>query len=199
MTSFLSKDVISFNQIIFVINFMTMGDDEILIKRLGSRDLDELRVISRETFYESFAWGNSEENMQSYLDEAFSYTSLRKELDDPASAFYFATFGEHTIGYMKLNIGKAQTDLKDNNSLELARIYIKKEYQGRHTGKILLDKVLNIAKEKRVDFVWLGVWEKNQGAIRFYERNGFVKYSTHSFMLGNDRQTDLIMKLNMEL
>ncbi len=175
-----------------------MSDDGIHIRRLDTGDLDELLVISRETFYESFAWGNSEENMQSYLNEAFSYTSLRKELGDPASAFYFATFGEHTIGYMKLNTGKAQTDLADNNSLELARIYVRKEYQGRHTGKILLDKALNIAKEKRVDFVWLGVWEKNPGAIRFYERNGFIKYSTHSFMVGNDRQTDLIMKLNIE-
>ena len=159
-------------------------------------DLEKLCEISYQTFYDSFAWGNTEANMKAYVNLAFSEETLLKEINDPGSAFYFALYDEISVGYLKINTGISQTDLKNENALEVARIYVRKNYQGKQIGKQMLDKAILIANEKMVDYIWLGVWEKNPDAIRFYEKNGFVKYGSHHFMVGNDRQTDIIMRLN---
>lgn len=168
--------------------------NEISIKKIGTEELDTLQSISRNTFYNAFAKDNTEANMNMYMDNAFSKESLLEELSNPESQFYFALLNDEVVGYLKLNSGSAQGDLLDENGLEISRIYIEEKYQGRQIGKKLIDKTLEIAKQKKVDFIWLGVWEKNDGAIRFYERNGFVKFSTHHFMLGDDQQTDILMK-----
>ena len=118
-------------------------------------------------------------------------------MTNPDSAFYFAKMEGKVIGYIKLNWGKAQTDLKDSNGLEIERIYIIKEFRGKKIGQILFNKALQLTCENNFDHLWLGVWEKNTGAIKFYERNGMVKFGTHPFMLGEDLQTDHLMKFEV--
>lgn len=41
---------------------------------------------------------------------------------------------------------------------------------------------------------WLGVWERNDRAIRFYARHGYERCGEHVFQLGDDAQTDYIMQ-----
>jgi ribosomal protein S18 acetylase RimI-like enzyme len=60
-------------------------------------------------------------------------------------------------------------------------------------GQMLLDYCDQVAQEKRKQNMWLGVWEKNLAAIRFYERNGFYKIDEHIFRLGDEDQTDHLM------
>ena len=62
---------------------------------------------------------------------------------------------------------------------------------------MLYDKAIEIAKEKDAEYVWLGVWEENSRAIRFYKKNGFVEFDKHIFKLGDDEQTDVMMKLRL--
>ena len=167
---------------------------QVLVRRIGTDELETLQSISRNTFYNAFAKDNTEANMNMYMENAFSTESLLEELNNPESLFYFALLNNEVVGYLKLNSGSAQGDLQDENGLEISRIYVEEKYQGHKIGQYLLDKAFEMAKKKKVDFVWLGVWEKNPGAIRFYERNGFVKFSSHHFMLGGDEQTDILMK-----
>jgi ribosomal protein S18 acetylase RimI-like enzyme len=101
------------------------------------------------------------------------------------------------IGYLKLNFGQAQTELQDEKALEIERIYLLKEFHGKNVGQLLYDKALQIARQKNVDYVWLGVWEENRRAINFYTKNGFVEFDKHIFKLGNEEQTDKMMKLNL--
>lgn len=150
-----------------------------------------------DTFYESFIWGNTEENLHQYMNAFFSHEKLYAEITNPSSEFYFALFNGHAIGYLKINVGNAQTELQNNNALEVERIYVKKEAQGKKTGQLLFDLAISIAKERKMDYLWLGVWEKNPGAIKFYQRNGLVQFATHSFKLGDDLQTDIMMKLDL--
>jgi ribosomal protein S18 acetylase RimI-like enzyme len=157
----------------------------------------ELQLISRQTFYETFADGNTEANMTQYLDEGFSIAKLTSELNNPNSSFYFATSDGAIIGYLKLNVGSAQTEMQDENPLEIERIYVLKAYQGQGVGQLLYDKAIEIARQMSAAYVWLGVWEKNPRAISFYKKNGFVAFDTHIFILGNDRQTDIMMRLEM--
>jgi diamine N-acetyltransferase len=170
-----------------------MGIIEII--RATVDDTDQLQSIGKQTFSETFSSDNSEENMKMYLEEEFSYEKLKTELADKNSEFYFVLSDNTIIGYLKVNYGQSQTDIKDENALEIERIYVLNEFQGKKIGQLLLKKALEIAGQKSMNYVWLGVWEKNTRAIQFYTKNGFVQFDKHIFKLGNDEQTDLMMKL----
>ncbi len=101
------------------------------------------------------------------------------------------------IGYLKINFGESQTELKDTKALEIERIYVSRELQGKKVGQILYDKAIQIANQKETEYVWLGVWEENPRAISFYKKNGFVEFDKHIFKLGDDEQTDIMMKLKL--
>ena len=162
------------------------------------QNIEKLQKIGRQTFFETFSESNSEENMQKYLDEGFSTEKLTTELNDTNSEFYFAFLDEEVIGYLKLNFGESQTELKDNKALEIERIYVSKEFHGKSVGQLLYDKAIEVAKQKNVNYVWLGVWEENPRAISFYKKNGFVEFDKHIFKLGNEEQIDIMMKLNLK-
>lgn len=170
---------------------------EIEIKKVTLDDIHSLLKIGRQTFYETFSTGNTEENMTKYLNEGFSIDKLTTELNDKNSEFYFARHNDNVIGYLKLNFGQSQTELKDDKGLEIERIYVLKDFHGKSVGQILYDKAIEIAKLKNTDFVWLGVWEENPRAINFYKKNGFVEFDKHIFKLGNDKQTDIMMKFKL--
>jgi len=167
------------------------------ITRITTNEIDQLQKIGRQTFYETFSTGNTQENMQKYLDERFSIEKLTAELNDKNAIFYFAQLENKIVGYLKINFGDSQTELKDDKSLEIERIYVLKEFQGKKIGQILYDKAIEIAKQKDADYIWLGVWEENPRAIKFYKKNGFVEFDKHIFKLGNDEQTDIMMKLKL--
>jgi len=171
--------------------------DRIEIKKVELSELDQLQIIGRQTFVETFADRNTEENMQKYLEEGYSVDKLTGEITNTNSEFYFAVLDNRIIGYLKINFGQAQTELNSQNALEIERIYVLKEFHGKKVGQILYELALNIAKRKNVDYVWLGVWEENPRAISFYRKNGFVEFDKHIFKLGDDEQTDIMMKLKL--
>ncbi|WP_017734019.1 GNAT family N-acetyltransferase [Nafulsella turpanensis] len=167
------------------------------IKKATLADLEELQFIGRQTFTEAFAADNTAVNMQKYLSEQFSLQQLTDEISHPDSEFYLATYNHKTIGYLKVNFGQAQKELQDEQALEIERIYVLKEFHGKGVGQLLFDKALQLAREKNAPYVWLGVWEKNPRAIHFYRKNGLQEFDRHHFILGDDEQTDIMMKLEL--
>jgi ribosomal protein S18 acetylase RimI-like enzyme len=163
--------------------------------KIGSlEDLPLLQEIGYETFNETFKHMNTPSNMNAYLEKAFNLEKLKQELINPNSTFYFMYSEGNLAGYLKVNIENAQTELAASNSLEIERIYLNKEYQGKGFGRILLNKGLEIAENMGKTFVWLGVWEKNTTAIAFYKKMGFTEIDTHVFYMGDEKQTDYIMR-----
>lgn len=171
--------------------------DKIEIKEIGLEEIEQLQIIGKQTFFETFADKNTKENMQKYLEEGFTVEKLTNELTNPNSKFYFALFENKVIGYLKINFGVSQTELKDDKALEIERIYVLKEFHGKKVGQILYDKAIELAIQKNIDYVWLGVWEENPRAINFYKKNGFIEFDKHIFKLGTDEQTDIMMKLQL--
>jgi Acetyltransferases len=165
------------------------------IRKATINDIEQLHQISRQTFTDTFAAANTAENMAKYLDEGFSIEKLRAELNDPDSEFYFAMDGNDVIGYLKMNFNQSQTELKDKNGAEIERIYVLKDFQGKNIGQLLYKKAIQAATQRNARYVWLGVWEENPRAINFYRKNGFVEFDQHIFKLGDDEQTDIMMKL----
>ena len=171
--------------------------DNFEITKVNSNEITSLQKVGRQTFFETFSQTNTEENMQKYLEESFSSNKLLEELNNPDSLFYFAKYNDEIVGYLKLNLGHSQTELNDNESLEIERIYVLKDFQGKKIGQKLYEKAVEVAKQNKVKYIWLGVWEKNQKAIDFYEKNGFVPFDKHIFVLGDDEQTDIMMKMEL--
>ena len=165
------------------------------LQKISSDDVISLQFISRTTFKETFSEHNTEEDLNKYLDEQLSIKKLEEELINPNTSFYFALDNNQLVGYLKLNWLNAQTELIDEAAFEVERIYVLKDYFGKGLGQFLLDNAIRIGKDHQPTYIWLGVWEKNNRAIRFYEKNGFKVFSSHLFILGNDIQTDLLMKL----
>ncbi|MFB9110022.1 GNAT family N-acetyltransferase [Flavobacterium gyeonganense] len=167
------------------------------VKKISLKEINQLQEISKQTFRETFSESNSEENMKNYLEKAFSNEKITTELINENSEFYFAILENKVIGYLKINFGEAQTELKDSNALEIERIYVTKEFHGKNVGQLLYEKAIERARQQNSKYVWLGVWEENKKAIRFYTKNGFIEFDKHIFKLGNDVQTDIMMKLQL--
>lgn len=168
--------------------------EQIIISKASLENLETIQHIGRFTFYETFSQFNTEDDMKMYLEESFSLERIRTELSNSDSLFFISWDDENPVGYMKINFGKAQTELKDETSIEIERIYVKSDYHGKKVGQILLEKAIEIAQQQKKSYIWLGVWENNLRAIRFYTKNGFVAFDKHIFKLGDDEQIDIMMK-----
>jgi len=167
--------------------------ETIELKRATIDDIEKLQSIGRQTFKETFSSSNTQEDMSSYLNESFSREKLMGELQS-ASQFYLALDQNRVIGYLKVNLGPTQTELRDDKALEIERIYVLKEYHGKKVGQVLYDQAIEVAEQACAEYVWLGVWEENPRAIQFYRKNGFEAFDKHIFKLGDDEQTDIMMK-----
>jgi len=157
-------------------------------------DLPILQQIAKDTFIEAFGPDNTQRNMDIYVAEAFNATKIKEEITNPDSRFYLLKKENTLIGYLKLNKGAAQTEAVEGNSLEVERIYIQGTHHGTGAGQVLMDKAITIATAEGYDYMWLGVWEHNPKAIRFYEKNGFLVFGKHTFLMVDDPQQDLLMK-----
>nr|WP_321247191.1 GNAT family N-acetyltransferase [uncultured Psychroserpens sp.] len=160
-------------------------------------DINALQKIGELTFIKTYASQNSKENMSAYLKKNFSIESLKTQLTNKNSEFHFAIQDDKIIGYLKINSKQPKVDTTNKNALEIERIYVLHEYQGKKIGVLLLQEAIAISKQINADYIWLGVWEENLKAIQFYNKNGFIEHDRHVFKLGNEVQSDIIMKLDL--
>ncbi|MBI3141661.1 MAG: GNAT family N-acetyltransferase [Bacteroidetes bacterium] len=164
------------------------------IKKVGPDELIDLQIISSQTFIETFSGDNSPEDMAAYVTGHFSMERLAAELDNPLSAFYFAEMEQNILGYLKINKPHAQTPPLENTWIEIERLYVLAQYQGKRLGKLLLETAEQVGMAFSSEYLWLGVWEKNSRAIAFYTKHGFKSFDSHIFTLGSDQQRDILMK-----
>ncbi|WP_139999796.1 GNAT family N-acetyltransferase [Paenibacillus paridis] len=164
-----------------------------MIKKCTFEQLDALQEISIETFNTTFKNQNSPENMNAYLEKAFNIKQLEQEISNSFSEFYFIYSNEQVAGYLKLNTNDAQTENMGHASLEIERIYVRESWHRQGLGQFLIKKALEIASEQNKEKIWLGVWEKNESALIFYTKMGFVRTGAHSFYMGDEEQRDIIM------
>lgn len=168
-----------------------------LIKKCNLEDINALQTVAQQTFYETFAAVNTEQDIQDYLTNVLSQTALKQQLNNPHSSFYLLQINNQIAGYLKLNIETAQTEDDDPTAMEIERIYLLQAFQGQNLGQILLNKAIELAKEQQKSYIWLGVWENNSKALAFYKKNDFYKTGEHSFLLGDDNQTDYILRKDL--
>jgi len=157
-------------------------DDAALLAELGAS-----------TFTETFESVNTPEDFAAYMTAAFGEEIQRAELQDPDTTVFFAERDGDAVGYVMLREGRPPSSVSADDALQIARLYARQRVLGRGVGAALMQCALAEAAGRGKDAVWLGVWDRNERAIRFYESWGFHQSGTQPFLLGTDLQTDLVM------
>jgi diamine N-acetyltransferase len=165
---------------------------EINVRRINTEYVTALSVLARQTFYDTFTGTCTEEDMQSFLDHHYSKEQLGKELLDEEMYCFFAEADGLPVAYLQFKENYENfPEVKEWKALELKRIYVQKELQGKGIAQKLMDFFLDFAAEKKYEAVWLGVWEHNLRAQKFYGKYGFADSGyTHDFPIGSTPQTD---------
>lgn len=163
------------------------------IKSITTNDVEKLQEVSRETFKDTFDDYTAPDDMKRFLKEDYETSKLIKEIENPNSRFFFLMVSDEVAGYLKINVGDAQTEHLKENALEVERIYLLPSFQHKGLGNVLLDYAEDTARKEGYDYMWLGVYEKNINAQHFYKHHGFEKVSEHTFQVGSDPQTDWLL------
>ncbi len=168
------------------------------IRLANSQDAALAADMSRTTFYETFAASNTTADMDLFMNSQFTREVLMKETAEPGNIFLLAYFNEEPAGYALVREGELHPEFKGKPSIEIARIYSIKSMIGKGIGSALMQACLDTAISLNREIVWLGVWEKNERALAFYQRWGFEKFGIHDFRLGNDIQQDWLMMKHLD-
>lgn len=174
-----------------------MNEITLKIRRGTVGDGETLQLLAVKIFNDTFANNplNKPEDMRAYIAEAFSLEQTRRELSDAETVFYIAEVGAgEMIGYAKLQEHSTEDCVADANPIELSRLYVRKDFHGRGIAEKLMNECFDYARRKNYRTMWLGVWEYNFRAQKFYEKLGFRKVGSHVFQLGSDAQTDWVME-----
>jgi ribosomal protein S18 acetylase RimI-like enzyme len=169
----------------------------IAVTRCGETDAHRVAVIGRETFYDTWRPVNTEEDMQAYLAEAFAEDVIRRDLGQAANTFLLATVDGADAGYAKLRRDRRMEGLGDGGALEIERIYVRREMQGKKVGVALMAECIRIAEQEGCRWLWLGVNMENEKAIRFYRQYGFEVFGVKQFRLGAAVDDDYLMKMSL--
>jgi GNAT superfamily N-acetyltransferase len=169
---------------------------QIDIRRATSDDAKSLTDLSYTTFWDAFAHHpkNAPDDLAHYMRQAFSVERIADELNDPRAVFLMAEIEGELAGYAKLVCDHIEPGISAEKPIELNRLYSQQKFLGQGVGQTLMDACFDLARENGFDTIWLGVWEYNPRAQRFYEKNGFREVGSHTFVLGSDPQTDLLMQ-----
>jgi diamine N-acetyltransferase len=162
-------------------------------------DAEILAKIGWQSFHEAFAEHpkNDPDDMKIYMDEAFDVETISAELSEKDSVWFIAEAEGEAIGYAKLKTNSREEGILGKNPIELCRLYNLQKFIGNGYGKALMLKCLEFARENGHDTFWLGVWEFNYNAQKFYAKFGLEKCGEHVFQLGSDPQTDWLMELQL--
>lgn len=157
-------------------------------------DISAMREVAIQSYVDTFTDFNTPENMSAFLAAAYSQHTLEQEFYEQGSVLYLACEGKRIAGFLRLRKSPEAEDKLGTNTIELQRLYIHKDFQNQKVGKMLMQRSIEYAVEKKFEWIWLGVWERNFNAQRFYIRWGFEKFGEHIFQMGDDPQIDWLLK-----
>lgn len=179
-----------------LINFMEASEIKLEIRYGTVKDAKKLAPLAIKIFNDTFAGNplNKPEDLNEYISEAFSFEQTKRELVDKNSVFFIAENEGEMIGYAKLQKHSGEDCVLDKNPIELQRLYVEREFHGGGIAAKIMEACFEEAKRQNFQTIWLGVWEYNYRAQKFYEKLGFQRVGNHIFKLGSDPQTDLVME-----
>jgi diamine N-acetyltransferase len=167
--------------------------DKFFIRPATSSDVEIIADLSARTFVSTYNSMLPEEALGDFVASAFSQNKIREEIDIPGSHFLLAYEGETPVGYAFLREAGPPIGVTGAKPVELARIYFEEHVIGKGYGSMLMTACTERAIQAGYDVLWLGVWERNERAIRFYKKKGFMRVGSLPFVFGDQLHTDLVM------
>ena len=153
-----------------------------------------MRQVAIVAYTETFSDSCTPENLKAFLNLAYNQTQLEEEFYEPGSKLYLAFDNDKLVGFLRLRKNDEVKSYLGENTIELQRLYVLKIAQGKSAGRLLMEQALKYAITNSFDWIWLGVWEKNFKAQKFYTSLGFNQFAEHTFWVGDDPQVDWLLK-----
>ena len=168
---------------------------KITMRRITLEDVPALSFLAKKTFYDTFTGTCTEDDMSNFLETFYNENTLAEEVSNNSFQYFFAELDEEIVGYILFSDGEVSFDeIKGSTALELKRLYILNEYHGKGIAHDVMNFFLDYAMAQGYDVAFLGVWEHNLKAQKFYKKHGFTMSThTHDFPIGNTPQTDVYM------
>lgn len=168
---------------------------EITIRRILIAEAPALSKMAKQTFNDTFTGTCSEEDMQAFLEQYYNLEQIKKELSNQDDYCFFAEINGEPVGYIRFMEDSSNfAEVNKWKSLELKRLYVLKEYHGKGMAQKLMEFFIAFAEQYQYELVWLGVWEYNFRAQKFYSKYGFINSGhTHDFPIGNTPQMDIYL------
>jgi ribosomal protein S18 acetylase RimI-like enzyme len=167
------------------------------IRQVDISDMNIICALGVTTFYEAYYEQDDSRDLANYVIKSFNPVRIEDELNDANSTFFIAELNGKAVGYAKLRENLPVDCLKNENAVELQRIYILERAKGKGVGGELLNRCFTAARAKGYETIWLGVWEQNPAAIKFYEKTGFVKIGEMQFPYGETVGTNYVLKMKL--
>lgn len=162
------------------------------IRQATISDVGIISALGITTCYEAYFELDPSRDLADYCMNFFSLEQIKTEMEDANSTFLIAEFDEKAVGYAKLREGKKIECMRGKNAIEIQRIYILEKMKGKRIGAELVNRCIEIGKEKGYEMLWLGVWEKNLKAIKFYEKIGMKNVGITDFSDGKNEFINLV-------
>jgi GNAT superfamily N-acetyltransferase len=163
------------------------------IRRATLADASLIASLGAETFVTSFGAQNTPENLAKHLAKAFGEEIQRSELTDPAITYLIAEQSGRIAGYAQVRDGDAPACVTGASPVEVRRFYVTQEFHGTGIAQALMDACASEARRRGGLTLWLGVWDQNPRAIRFYTKSGYEDVGAQMFLLGDDPQQDRVL------
>ncbi len=171
-----------------------MSDDLGFLYRLANaNDFIAVSTLAAETFRESWTEEGNETDIDQYVNDNFIVGKIIEELADANITYVIALHNDEPIAYLKLERNLMPDNYHLEKPVSVSRVYVRKLYQGKQIGSVLLDQAIAIAKKEKYKTMWLGVWNQNYNALRLYERFCFEKFGVHRFVMGTAGSDDYLM------
>lgn len=174
---------------------MTVVSQQSINVRVASpKDATTVAKLGAHVFSVTFGHSVAPHQLQSYLDESYSVEATENELNDPNKDMVVASNQDGTIlGFALLTRGSFEPCISNvESTVELQRIYVDPAHHGKGVGKLLANKLEDMAREQKFKHIWLGVWEENHNAQRMYEKLGYKRVGGHDFTIGEIVQKDYV-------
>jgi diamine N-acetyltransferase len=172
------------------------------IQKATISDTKSILIFAKNTFEATYKHLNEPVFFDQYVEKNFTEEAFEKDLSDREVEYWIIKENEAIVAYIKLNINRlhdAEMIIHETSGSmsEVERIYVDESQKGKGLGKILIEKAIERAVFYKNDWLWLGVWEENPKALAFYKHLGFEIFGNHAFYMGDDRQDDFLMRLNL--
>lgn len=167
--------------------------DALVVRRATVADAARIAAFGARTFEEAFGAENTPEDMAAYMSKAFDVGAIAAELGDSRVTCLVGEIDGRLAAYAMVRTGAAPPSVDNHAPLELARFYVDRPFHGSGVARAMMEACDAEARRRGARTLWLGVFEKNPRAIRFYEKCGFRDVGSQIFVLGSDPQKDRVM------